>query len=494
MKRSIAYICATIFLLATLVSLWFLLNNFAPLSPALYSGAILALISIILCFILFAPKTTSRIKGVIQKALHMRYTKVIIVVILTLLGIVCRLLFYAKLSYVPVSDPAVFYETAQSIAAGRSQTGNSYLASFPFLAAYLNILSVVMRIIHDPWLATIALNTAFDIAAAFIVYILVRKLTHTTSRLPLLAFSLWILSPFNILYSTLSLPIIVVNFFIILTILLVHLLVRKLDTQSFWAIAILLGVVLGIGNCFRPIFPVAIVALFLLMLYIIFAKREYAQKWHVVLSFFIVVVSFLGVQKLNMHMVSAQIEMPVTSSGGWNVYVGSNSKYDGTWNMEDQEDRKIICHNLATADECHKKLQAAAIERYKDHGILGSLGLFVRKLYRLSSEQVHIYNADHSLTDYENSKLAKLIHNYTVLYMVVIFSLTAKYLYCCALRIRSTYNIINPSILYSSLLLLGLFTSIILVETSFRYAQVLYPLFILFATLSFVNYPDKQRR
>jgi hypothetical protein len=474
-------------LLSALTSIYFLVNNLQRFEPAFYSLFLLIIIGIALFLKLFNANFIKRIKKLFIGITKYKYFTLLTMGIIVLLGISIRLSFYFKFSYLPVSDPATFYNAAQKIAKGLGMTGDNYIAFFPYLAAYDAILGFAMKIVSDPWLATIVLNTVFDIGASVVIYLLIKQLTKPDSRLPLIALGVWFLSPLNILFCIVSLPIIIVNFFIMTTIFIVHLLSRSLMANKLLltlTLSLILGVVIGFGNWFRPIFPIAIIALFLLYIFILL-KNGGTKKLLLSLgfSFLLVLAMFFCIQNFNISYVASQTGLDVTSSGAWSIYVGSNSVSDGTWNQLDEYRKKIICKDTSSNRDCQEKLQGAAIDRYRQQGIEGTLNLFVRKLYRFSSDQSVTYNANASIDSYAGSRIAKIMNIYTIAFIAVLFISSTIFLYLSAKRVMSRVEAV-PVVIFASNLMLGFFLSIMLVETAPRYAQIMYPIFTLFAILA----------
>lgn len=490
------YIAALVLALAAIVSIWFLLNNLVPLASIPYSFFIVCTVGFIIFLKLFANNFLQRIASYILKITAYRYFPLLALTALALIGIAVRLLFYYRYSYAPLSDQLSFFDAAQKIADGHGLTGDSYPAFFPYLAAYDNILGLAMRLIHDPWLATILLNTIFDLGSAVATYFLVKKITKTGSKLPLIAFGLWLFCPLNILFSVLALPIIIVNFFIITALLVVCLLHEKLTTKNISSsllLASLLGVVIGIGNCFRPIFTIVIVALFLLLLYILVtAKNNKRLPLLLGSSFLLVVVIFFGIQKLNLTLVAAETGfIPASNASGWSVFVGSNSDSNGTWNREDEVRMGLICKDNKNFDSCHDKLRQAGIERYKSHGLSGTMDLFIRKLNIFSGSQGGFYNTNMTITSDIESRVVKIINTYTPIFLLITFYLTARLLYLSSKTYLSKKEV-SPVVVFIALILVGFFISSIFVETSPRYALIMYPLFIVLTTLSF-NTPHSKK-
>lgn len=499
MQKTLKYITATLFALAAIISLWFLLNNLQPLSPGLYSFAVIAVFTLIILFMLFGGKLRNKTAVFLSKVFSIKYFAVIALSAVILISVLIRLYFYRHFSFTPISDPITFFDAAQKIASGGNLHGDSYTAFLPFLAAYENLLGFAMKLIHNSWLAIITLNTVFDIAAAFAIYFTVKMIAKPHSKLPIVAFAVWLLSPFNILFSLVSLPIIVVNFFIAATVLLLLLLIkvaREKKVIRSLLIAILIGVTIGLGNAFRPVFVVMLVALFLVLCYIFMSSKNRTKLPLLLSSIFVIIVAvFLGAQQLNLAIVAKQTGIqPAQNSTGWNIFVGANSATDGKWSHEDEVRLNQICNGTRNYEECHKKLRDAALERYKGYGITGTANLLVRKLYIFSSNQSNVYNPNLSIDNYAHSTAQKLFNVYLTLFLIGLFFLSFWFFYQTA-RETLTNNAASPALLFIALSIVGLFLSAMLVEVSERYAQTMYPLFIIAAVLGlgvWKNKPSKK--
>ncbi|MDR1196803.1 MAG: hypothetical protein LBL08_00815 [Candidatus Nomurabacteria bacterium] len=507
MRNFIKFAATIVLLLAGLVSLWFLFSNIQPIKPPLYLVVLMIIVAIGIAGWLFFGRQLKKLRAKKLPAwLKTTKFKVLLLIVIALIGIAARLFFYFKYNYQPTSDPKWFYIYGQEVANGTGLLGNAYVAFFPYLAIYSEILGFFMKIISDPWLATIILNTAFDLAGAIVVYFFVKALTKPGSKAPTLAFVLWTFSPFNTIFSAQALPIVIVNFFIILVVFLAYQMGQKIvkqKTKPIVILAILLGLALGAANWFRPIFVIFIIALFLYLLFIIFTNKR--TKKLVLLSagaFVAVCLIFTGFQKLGTAIVSVQtgLDVPV-SSGGWSIYVGANQHTNGGWSVKDSDYRDHLVKEYSDCDiakraviKCqsskpsglqaaHDRLQRDGIERYKSYGIYKTLSLFVSKLYRFSSEQNNMYNANQSFQDYKDSKVANLIGLYISLFITLLFAAAAIFLLKQAKNVVAGRKLISPVVILIAVVLLGFFLSDMFVEAARRYAQIMYPLFIILAVL-----------
>lgn len=484
MKKITKNIITLILILGIMVLLWFFMNNIRSIKSMLVVLFVVFVWTFVKLFFPNFPKTISQKS---TKLLGYSYFPVIFIVSIFVIGVFLRFLIYFLYSYSPISDPGSFYNQAQLVASGVGLVGDRYVAFFPYLGAYINALGVVIKMIPNPWLATIILNTVFDLLASLIAMQLIKIVSSKTSKKYLVAFALWFLSPFNLIFSLLSLPIIIVNFFIVLSVFLVFMLFQKIvseETTSSLILSIIIGLVMGYGNCFRPIFPIALVAVFLYLTYLLLTSKLTNRIAISVISCFLIITSlFFAIQSLNVAFVSRQTGFNVSpNSGGWSIYVGSNTIATGSWNPEDDKYLYSILENNSDFEQVHERLTSEGIERYKNLGLLGSVSLMFRKLSLFAGSQGSVYDAEASIIGYQDSMIELIFSFYIIFYIYFIFASSIR---CLWLSSKSVINgnKINSIVIFVTILMIGLFLSDAFVEAQLRYAQVMYPLFIILATL-----------
>lgn len=495
MKTRLLLLTSAFSFIGFLIPTWFLLANMQNVQPAPAAALILFLIFIYFGTKLYFPTALKSINKHFQVISNKKFFIPAVLLIITIVGVACRLFFRLRFSYEPVSDPMTFFNSAQAIANGSGQLGNNYVAFQPYLSAYNNTLGVVMRIITDPWLATIVLNTLFDTISAFLLFVLLKQLRGTSSRIPVLGYGIWMVSPLNIVFSVSSLPIIVVNFFVISTILISYLLIKQiknLKTKNVILLTFTYGVITGLGNLFRPIFIVPIIALGIIFFLLYFSRKSANLLKLSTLSILTIIAVFTIIQGLNTAFVTKQTGLPAAKNpSGWSMYVGSTYESGGEWRPYHNEERKAICKTSLEEnnfDECHSLLRKQAVQRYKSYGIVGLLKLSVQKLYHQAEKQSYFYNAEHSIVGYTTSKTFHIINVSMTFFMLIIFLLSASILYRTAVFSKSYAT--NPFVLYCVLIMIGWFVSFVLVESAPRYSTIIYPFFILFSAIKVPNRKD----
>ena len=485
-----------ILLMGSLTSLWFFVTNMqSMILPLTFFAVLLILVLIASSLGLLLPQKLRFLCDCLSKIAKHRFFPVVTLFLVACVGLVLRFLFYVKFTYVPAADPGHYFTTAQSLASGAGLGENSsYVAFFPYLASYDNLLGCALTIIKDPWLATIILNSVCDLFAALIVFFLVKASTKSTPMVALIAFTLWFLSPFNIIFSVLSLPIITTNSFIITTVFVAFLLTGSIKNRMLpqsLLLSLLLGVVIGCGNCFRPIFIIAIVALALFFFILVLGSTPSKKVVLLVVSSLVIVFAvYFGIQQAHNALVSHQTGETVPSAtGGWSIYVGANFDSQGVWNREDDDYLEHLRESNTDNQAVHNQLQSEGLERYRSYGVPKTLELLLEKLAHFSGSQNFLYNANGSIVGYQDSTTAHLVNVYLLFYLFFLFAACARFLFLharhTAKRLRAEFVSSGDFfIVFITILMLGFFLSDMLVETSNRYAQIMYPLFIVVAALS----------
>lgn len=474
-----------LFILALFVPLWLLFSNFITnVTPfKIVSPAVIALL-IISIFTLNKysklPLVLNKINYTIQK--HFLF----ILASILFISVAIRFGIYQVYSYSPVHDPSTFYYSAQQIANGGGMIGDQYVAFFPYIAAYNNLLGFFVKLISDPWLSTIILNTLFDVLSSIFIFYIIFRITKQNTIIATIAFAFWILSPFNIIFSVLSLPIVVVNSFIIFSLFLSYMLIGSVEKNKPVTLTIYsatTGLVVGIGNCFRPVFSIVLIGIFIIYFYL-FYRHGIGRVPVLVWSFSIIVLVYILLQVVNLGIIAHETKLkPATNASGWSFYVGSNIESGGTWNENDEIKKAEICVAEIIPDDCHKKLQEAGISRYKEYGPVDSVLLLIKKLHTFSADQTNLYNADQSISGYKNSLLAKAMYVYINLYIFILYILCSLFYYYNLRKYSKDYHN-SPIVIFITLILVGLFYSSVIFEVSHRYSQIIYPMLVLVSSIS----------
>ena len=494
---------AVVFILGALVSIWFFLTNLNSVEPTKAAVLLVFGCGVVLLMAILAPTHTRRIKALAVRMARWRYSVPLVVLLTMALGLAIRWYCFVRFSYDTSldADPDAIYLAAQAIACGTGISGDVRTASCAYLASYMNLLSFFIGAIKDSWLAIIVLNTLFDFCGAILAMLLVRKMTAPGSRVSVLVFALWFLSPFNLIFSLISLPISAVNTCIVAVVFVCLLFTEQLlkkRTAKALLLALITGMVMGIANCFRPIFPVAIIAFVIFMIFVVIRSGQAKKLVPVALAAVVIIlVPFNLLQLAQTRLVTAQTGIEVPSNpGAFSFYVGANRESNGRFNSEDWRYRQEVINSSPSLDAAYDRLQEEALDRYGSYGALETLDLFANKLYEFSNRQDDMYNANATLIGYKGSRTAQAFTLYLQVFCAILYIASALMMLRCAKRmaINSGGAKRNDQIvLFLTILLLGFFLSHAFVEAAHRYAQIMYPLFMVLSVCLLDSFSTKAK-
>lgn len=241
----------------------------------------------------------------------------------------------------PLSDTGIHWEVSRELANNQPMQSDTaiYEAFFPHLIIYSATLSFFMRIIGQNVFAIIISNILFDAVSVLCIYFFLRSWKNT--RTAIIGSVLWILSPINILYCGVGMPMVVTNTCILLTITLAYYIYKLYQQRDkrVYLLACLLGIIIAIGNSFRPIFTITIITILIIFLCYVFSriKQGFKKMMPAVLIVGLIMVgSFtggklidIGCQQINPYHV------PGGTGVGWNFMLGANYESYGRWNRAD---------------------------------------------------------------------------------------------------------------------------------------------------------------
>lgn len=302
---------------------------------------------------------------------------------------------------------------------------------------------------------------------------------------------IWIINPINIIWCTFSAPITIVNFFFILCSCIFELREKKRKNDiAYIVITLILGIVLGIANEFRPIFIVFIIALVLYDLYKMISEKN--KKVIVsLISIFILLMTYFTICKLGNIYIQKIIGQEIAKSSGWTLYLGANTNSKGSWNIVDAQEFNEECNKIPfSAERIQNEFKEKAVYRIKQNGIRANVKLIIDKFETLTANMA-LYSKEqvwNMQNETKNEFIEKTIEFSAKLF---VFSLILSNL----LVVVSQKN--KESLYMYILLCMGLIASHLFVEVSSRYSiHIIIPLSIIGVT-SFYNilkYKDEEEK
>ena len=460
----ISRILSNVLIIIYIIFLLFLL--LFSLFVDLFSFLIVVTLVLSLIYIIFKLYKLKKIK--VLRFLN----KKVILIICFVFSFFLRIFLFSKFKDVSnlSADYLTFFNNAKAIAFG-NQLSSRYLALFPYLFPYILVLGNFFKLFGISLSSVVLLNSIIDLIGGVICYYLIKKLFD--SKYAFIALLLWLFNPFNILWCSVPAPIIIVNTCLVLCLYFVIIMINNISNIKLNIIfSLISGIVIGISNWFRPIMIILIIVLFIYYIYLFL--RDKNLFFNLFFSFIVVCASYFFVNNLNNKILSAYInEIPSSNSSGWTIYVGSNYETGGKW-FNDSDFTRMIESNDFNADDVHNYFRKKGIENYKKNG-LKNIKLFIKKAITLGSglTDTTIYSFNSTLY-ISSGKIIKFIMK---------FILNIFYFSLIILNLLSFYFLKNnkkDEALIFILLVLGFFSSNLLVEVSSRYfTPILVPLLVI---------------
>lgn len=321
------------------------------------------------------------IRWIKQKFPRLTLTKLLkyVLVATTIVGIVARLGFLAfSDSHDPkpqLGDSGIHWNVASRLVNGEELSAyeGQYEAFYPHLMTYTAVLAFFMKICGVNYFAVLLLNLLFDIIGVLAIYFLLRF--WRGRNVAQIGAIIWILNPLEIMYCAVSMPIVATNAILALALLVGYIVLRTFKQKLWWQFALLmclLGIIISVGNGFRPFFTVFLIAITMVLVAEVIRKGK-SFCLPAIAGLALAVISCmgnnqlldLGYQKMNPYHVPGGVGV------GWNFYVGANFESWGRWNVEDYNWwRSQIYGNSCTDFEEFKYETYDCIE---EHGDLAGL-------------------------------------------------------------------------------------------------------------------------
>jgi 4-amino-4-deoxy-L-arabinose transferase-like glycosyltransferase len=394
------------------------------------------------------------------------------------LGLTARFLFL-RYDYTPIADPSHFFSGALDLLTSGRLTEAPYFALFPFLLPYTFLLSLAMRLFGGGLLAVIALNTTIDLLNAYLFGWLFARLTRSrrqsSATFHPLAAALYFVFPVHVIFSALSLPVIIVNTFILLTLICAYLLHRHRAGRTFYALCFTTGLLLAFGQLFRPVFTVALIAFYLLFL--VWTLRHRLPFRRFALGCFLILLPFLALAQLSQAAFTRFLGEPTTSSSGWSLFVGANLASNGEWSATDYAELTTLRDQGLSAPDVHAEFSHRGLARWQTLTWGERCRLFAHKALVLGFQPAR---NTHNLNSYPNFTHAKFLGY--LLAAAAWLALVGVVLWL--LRLTS----LTSPVFFIALFALGLFAASLLVEVSPRYFLPLWPPLLLLSGLGYRSF------
>lgn len=391
---------------------------------------------------------------------------------LILLGVITRTIWLINIETAPYSDFEVLYSAAKNLANGNIMefTGNNYIARFPHLSYMVVYMSIIIRLFGETLLVIKLLNMIFSIFSMYLIYKVCIEVFNNNS-LALISLGISSIFPPMVTYTGV---IATENIAIPLYLLSIYIFILVIKEKISFNKLILCGFILGIGNLFRM---VAVVVLIALIIYIILLTsnsiiNKIKGGIYLIISFVIVLVfasSFLKIMNISEVELWKGKEPAIT-----NILKGTNIE---SWGRFTEEDASIVYEYDFDFDKIEKVSKEIIKERLTNTPPLKLLifysGKFVGQWVQGDMSGVSWSEAGAENIKFIISKNAKII--FQLFYSCIIF--------------LSFIGLFNKNRIYNENSIISLFYIILcgygllylITEMQGRYAYIICWIFIIFA-------------
>ncbi|PRR79979.1 glycosyltransferase family 39 protein [Clostridium vincentii] len=254
--------------------------------------------------------------------------------IVLLWAIVIRTLWLLNVNSVPNSDYKTMYSAAQSFISGDNSMfwGTSYIARFPHLTMMVLYMGFMRNIFPvENLIAMKAVNLFLGVTVILLIYLIIRKIFKNRTYGMYAAIIASIFPPLVTYTGVFCTENIAIPFYL----LSIYLFIVGIKDKKHWWILSLCGITLAIGNLFRMVALVVVIAY--VMYIILYTTEKVRMKIRNILvigaSYGLIICTVSGVLQV------LQItEYPLWSGsepGITNVLKGTNYESGGAWNPED---------------------------------------------------------------------------------------------------------------------------------------------------------------
>ncbi|MGL5152626.1 MAG: glycosyltransferase family 39 protein [Clostridium sp.] len=275
------------------------------------------------------------------------------IMIFLIIALVLRVLWLFNVNSQPSSDFSLLYDSAQEIAEGDfySMHGTAYIARFPHLTITTLYMSGLVKLFASPVIAMKIFNLIFGMTCVILIYLISKEVFN--KRYSEYGAIIGAVFPPFILYTSVFCSENIAMPFYLLS---VFLFVKALKTKRTMMFLVGAGVALSVGNLFRM---VGIVTLIAFVIYVLIYTNEklivkIKRTMLIIVPYFIVLVIvsntllYLGVTQYNLWRGA---EPSITS-----VLKGTHFQTGGHWNEEDAD-------LIDSLDNDYEKIEEACKEK-----------------------------------------------------------------------------------------------------------------------------------
>ena len=289
------------------------------------------IISVLITLLLFT--IFASIFYFINKALNKGFSDKKLLIIILFFAFLLRLIWILAINVKPFSDFETILLSGQSFAAGNFSVfkGTSYLARYPHLTITAIYFGLFAKLFKNVLMPIKIVNIILSTISVYIIYLISMELYKEKKKSINITYMAAIFPPFIFFNSVLCSENLAIPFF--LGSLYLFILILKNKISLLWIIAS--GVLLSIGNLFRMVAPLIIVA------YIFYILVYNLNKKGILISLLIVISFAVPFYSTNALL----LKLNITEYSFWHgrepgitsILKGTNINSLGMWNVEDSK-------------------------------------------------------------------------------------------------------------------------------------------------------------
>ena len=290
-------------------------------------------------------------------------------------ALIIRTLWLLNVNSVPNSDYNTMYSAAENFLAGDNSMfwGSSYIARFPHLTIMVLYMAFMRGMFPvENLLAMKVVNLLFGVVVVLLIYLIIKKM-FDNKKYGLYAAIITSIFPPLVTYTAVFCTENIAIPFYLLSIYLFLLAIK--DKKNWWMLS-LCGVFLAIGNLFRMVALVVVVAY---LIYIILYCRD---KIIIKVRNILVIGVFYGLIVCSVSGILQTLkitEYPLwrgSEPGITNILKGTNYESGGAWNPEDAAVPALYNYDY---DKIEEKSKEIIVERLTSTPPLKLLVFYVKK-------------------------------------------------------------------------------------------------------------------
>lgn len=280
------------------------------------------------------------------------------VILILLIACALRVLWLLNVNSVPNSDFKTMYVSAQSFLQGdRSMFwGSAYIARFPHLTMMVLYMALIIKVFPNPLVAMKVFNLFYGVVSVFLIYLIVKAIFNSKKKAMCACLIAAIFPPLITYTATFCTENVAIPFYL----LSLYLFIKVVKEKKHWLLLFLCGIILAVGNLFRMVATVMVIAYCMYIL--IYTKEDIKCKLRnaiiIVVSYGLIVCSVSGilqVMKITENSLWRGSEPAITS-----ILKGTHYESGGRWNEEDAALPEACNYDY---DEIEKRSQEIIKER-----------------------------------------------------------------------------------------------------------------------------------